>query len=331
MKAKAILFAGIGKVEIGSVLIPDPGPGEVLIKAEASCVSPGTELRCLTGRQDNMPAFPFIPGYTLTGRVIGRGPGATLKDGTLVFCAGTTQSDVNRLWGAHVSHAVKAEHDVIALPDGTDPVDASLAQLGAISYHGVRLGKPLPHETVAVIGLGPIGMLSARLHAASGARVVAADLSPERVALAKKSGIEAFAPRGSLRAAFAEVIPDGADIVVDSTGAPPVLADAAAIARDKAWGPEPVGGARLVIQGSYATDAKPCFPHRDVFMKELVTLMPRSENKVDYLAVIDLVRRGKVMLRDLAGTPHKPEDAPEVYRDLGASKGTMLTAVFTWS
>ncbi len=42
MKAKAILFTGIDKVEIGSVLIPDPGPGEVLIKAVSSCISAGT-------------------------------------------------------------------------------------------------------------------------------------------------------------------------------------------------------------------------------------------------------------------------------------------------
>jgi len=56
------------------------------------------------------------------------------------------------------------------------PSIAAATKLAAIAYRGVRLARPKPHETVAVIGLGAIGLLAAQLHAQSGARVVAADL-----------------------------------------------------------------------------------------------------------------------------------------------------------
>lgn len=62
MQNRALLFAAPHQVSLGETTLPDPGPGEVLIETAFSCVSPGTELRCLAGRQVDRPPFPFIPG-----------------------------------------------------------------------------------------------------------------------------------------------------------------------------------------------------------------------------------------------------------------------------
>jgi threonine dehydrogenase-like Zn-dependent dehydrogenase len=70
--------------------------------------------------------------------------------------------------------------------------------LAAIAYRGVRLAQPRLHETVAVIGLGPIGQCSARLFAATGARVVALDRIPERVAHLQGLGFDARVVAGDL-------------------------------------------------------------------------------------------------------------------------------------
>ena len=51
MQAQAVLFRGVNEVTVEAVEIPAPGPGEVLIQTACSTVSPGTELRCLAGRQ----------------------------------------------------------------------------------------------------------------------------------------------------------------------------------------------------------------------------------------------------------------------------------------
>ncbi|NJM07355.1 hypothetical protein HC891_15970 [Candidatus Gracilibacteria bacterium] len=181
MDAHAILHTAANTVALAPVAIPEPGPGQVLVETLYSCISPGTELRCLAGQQPDAAQWPYIPGYALTGRVIAAGPETTLATGTLVFCSGTMAASVARMWGGHVSHALQYERAVYPLPSNVDPLAAALAKLAAITYHGMRLSRPQPHEQVAVIGLGPIGQLAARLHQLSGARVVAADPLAERV------------------------------------------------------------------------------------------------------------------------------------------------------
>ena len=75
--------------------------------------------------------------------------------------------------------------------------------------------------------------LAARLHALSGARIAAVDLSPDRVALSKEAGVEAYVVKKSLAATFASVLPQ-----------------ALAAAKEKPWDDTAGLGARVVIQGS---------------------------------------------------------------------------------
>src|SRR5687767_7694195 len=103
MKAQAIVFAGVGNVELRGLKLPEPGPGELLLETLFSGISPGTELRCLAGKQGGAE-FPFVAGYAMVARVIGRGAGASLADGTLVFSMGSEHcGEVNRAWGGHMS------------------------------------------------------------------------------------------------------------------------------------------------------------------------------------------------------------------------------------
>jgi 2-desacetyl-2-hydroxyethyl bacteriochlorophyllide A dehydrogenase len=111
MKTKAILFTAPEQVSVAPVETPPPAAGELLIETPYTLVSPGAELRCLAGQQPGA-IFPFIPGYSLVGRVVSRGPGAALPEGTALFCSGTSQASVNRVWGGHTSYAVYAESDV---------------------------------------------------------------------------------------------------------------------------------------------------------------------------------------------------------------------------
>jgi 2-desacetyl-2-hydroxyethyl bacteriochlorophyllide A dehydrogenase len=254
MQTRAVLFTGVEAVSVGTVELPEPGAGEVLVENAYSCISPGTEMRCLAGKQPNA-AWPFVPGYSAAGRVIARGEGVALEVGTALMGA-------NRMWGGHTGHAVVSATGVFPLPENVDLLDASMTKLAAIAYHGLRHSNPLPHERVALVGLGPIGQLSARLHRLTGARVVAADLSSERVELARGAGVDAIQPTDGVAGAFREVFPDGADVVVDATGAPAVLREAIALARDSAWGDENLSiRPRLLVQGSYPADS-PCRTRR---------------------------------------------------------------------
>ena len=185
--------------------------------------------------------------------------------------AGGTQALV---WGGHCEYAVAPMAEIVPVPDGLDSLHATLAKLMAIAYHGLRMSRPAPHETVFVLGLGPIGRLSAALHAATGARVIAADLHPARRAAAEAAGIETVDPADSLVNAFTAVAPEKAQIVVEATGAVSVFPDCARLLRDLPWDDHPHDSARLLVQATYADN--PAFPYWELFHTEASILVPRD-------------------------------------------------------
>ncbi len=328
METRAVMAVAINRVEARPVEVPPPGPGEVLIRTSHTCISPGTELRCLAGLQQGTPGWPFILGYALVGHVEAVGPGAHLAVGARVLCGGTSRAATHRLWGGHIGLAVQPENAVHIIPAGVDPVEAAVGRILAIALHGVSLSRPDPHETVAVVGLGLIGQLSARLHAMGGARVVGIDRSASRVEVARGAGIEGLAAQDAATA-FRERVPDGADLVVDATGSPTALAASIECARDRPYEDLPLAGPRLLLQGSYPGDFT--VPYHPVFRREMTVLVPRDRQPRDMRAALDLLARRRIGVRDLVGRVCPPEAAQEVYDALRDPGGELLTAVFDWT
>ena len=328
MNTRAILFTAPNEVAVGPAEVPAPGPGEVLVEAHYSCISPGTELRSLAGLQAGTPGWPFIPGYAQSGVVLEAGPGVGLAPGTRVFTSGTTRADHLLLWGGHIGHAVMPAGRVFPLPDAVDMVTASMAKLVAIAYRGVRLARPLPHELVAVVGLGPIGQLSARLFATTGARVIGVDTRMARVDVLRAAGIDAFVPAGDMAADFRAVAGRGADIVVDATGTPTVLPHSIMLADEKPFDDSLVSGARLVIQGSYPGGFT--LPYQESFRRELTIHIPRDQQPRDLRAVLELMADGRVDVRSVISDVRTPDAAPATYAALQAGDGELLTVAYAW-
>ncbi|GEM_PF-456616 len=327
MDGRALLFRGVNEVGVGQAVFPQPEGDQALVEVLYSAVSPGTELRCLRGQQPNAPAYPYIPGYSSVGRVIAVGADAGIAPGTLVFSGGTEKADYAILWGGHSSHVVKASSKLMPIPDGVDPRQAVLAKLAAIAYHGVRLGRAQPHEEVLVVGLGAIGQLSARLHTLTGARVVALDRAGDRVAVAHHAGIEAYTTDDGVLPAARRALPHGADVLVDATGVPAVLAHVLHLGRDIPWDDSLMPGSRLLIQGSYPGDVP--LDYDTAFRKELTIVTPRDNQPRDIAAVLNFMARGQLNVDDLASQIAAPDDAPAIYDALAS--GEMLTALFDWS
>jgi len=83
MRSLYVVFTGPEKVEAREETVDDPGPGEVLCRAEKSLVSIGTETHCLRGVFDpgtnwaDWVRYPFRPGYSMVGRVVKIGAGVS--------------------------------------------------------------------------------------------------------------------------------------------------------------------------------------------------------------------------------------------------------------
>lgn len=328
MKTTAIIFTAPGHVELADIQLPDPTGQELLVETMLTAISPGTERRVLSGGQAGA-TFPLVPGYMNLGRVIGRAPGARpdIPDGTLVFSGGSKYTPFCRRWGGHVGHAVTDA--VFAVGTHTSPKAAVIAKLCAISFQGTRHSLPTMDDRVAVVGLGPIGQLSARIHAISGASVTGFDISPERVALARRAGCEAVVIEGSLTETGARQNPGGYDVVVDATGALPVLQHSIRILRDRAWTDPPASpGVRLLIQGSYPGSIS--FDYLELFMKGAILHLPRDCQPNDIQSCLNLMERGVLRVEDLISRIDSPQNAPEVFAMLSAPAGDYMTSIFDW-
>ena len=275
----------------------------------------------MAGAQAGTSEWPFIPGYSLAGTVVETGAETEIPIGATVFTAGTQRASVARMWGGHVGYAVVAESRIYRADSSVDLAALSLVHLAAIAHHGVRMAEIAPRERVAVVGLGPIGQLSARLFSIAtrenGGEVRAYDLRESRVEVAREAGIESST----------ETPEEGwADVVVDATGSVRSLPSVIAAGREKSWAEPGTDGVRILIQGSYPGSID--IPYEEVFAKQARLLFPRSADASDIEAVIRLLELGKLSMDGLVDA-FSVDQAAEVYASL--AKGDQLSAVFRWA
>lgn len=198
-------------LELTQVPIPVPGPGQVLIRMEATGVC-HTDLHAARGDWPVKPTLPFIPGHEGVGIIVetGRGvagltPGdrvglAWLHDacGHCEYCAGgweTLCADQHNsgysVNGTFAEYAIGNASHVLPLPGGTDPVAlAPILCAGVTTYKGLLETEARPGQWVAISGVGGLGHLAVQYAIAMGLRVVAIDVSAEKLALARALGAE---------------------------------------------------------------------------------------------------------------------------------------------
>lgn len=331
MNAQCILFTGVRRVELGEATLPAPTPDDIVIETILSCISPGTELRCLAGEEAGLgnDSFPFVPGYSLVGKVIKADAAGQHAAGSLVFSTGNRHASVRCAWGGHLSHAVVPAASAYAIPAGISLANASLLKLAAITHRGLRLAECKPGEKVVVVGLGPIGQLSARIFQTAGADVIGTDLSLERVESARAAGVKAevLGPDGDI-SRLRTLLPEGAAIVVDATGFVPALTTSLSLLADKPWDESSPDPSRLIIQGSYAKPLS--LPYATAFAKELRISFPRDSQLSDMEAVGHLMVSNELTAEDLVSHMYPVSRAAETYAELQQSKIGLLTAVFDW-
>src|SRR5512140_1307272 len=230
-----------GKTTIVEVPVPTPRAGQALVQVAASLVSAGTERmlvefgeKSLVGKARSRPDLvrqvldkmkregllatleatfnrldsPISLGYSSAGTIIALGEGMDgFKVGQRVACAGGG-------YAIHAEYNLVPHNLLTPLPDSVDFESAAFTTLGAIALHGFRLAGPQVGESVAVIGMGLLGLLAAQVAAAAGCRVLGMDTNPQRVALAGSLGLQAVAREQAVEAAQAFTGNRGFDAVL---------------------------------------------------------------------------------------------------------------------
>ena len=181
--------SGNGTIKALEQDLPELKRGTVFVKVEASLVSPGTEVggwHAFAGQKMNPSPRKETPfGYSNAGIVIQLGEEVTeFQPGDRVACIGAG-------FALHSDYAVVPHHLCISLPDKVSFEQGAYSMLLATAMQTLRRGEPEFGEYVCVVGLGMVGLLTARLYQLAGNYVLGWDKNATRVAFAKQWGIEA--------------------------------------------------------------------------------------------------------------------------------------------
>ena len=208
-----------------------PESGQVLLKTKVSLLSTGTETIVFSRNfdagthWDDWVRYPFFPGYACAGVVVETGPDVTgFRPGDLVVCR-----------QGHRSHSTLSASDCYPVPAGLPPEEAVWFPLAKIAGHGVRAAGITLGDSVAIIGAGPIGQMTARWALAAGAgKVVVMDRAETRLAMAASAGaipVQASAEEAldQVRSALGGAKPR---VVIDTTGNAAVLQTAFGLVAD---------------------------------------------------------------------------------------------------
>jgi len=212
MKIRRVVFPKVNEVQLEEVEVDiKVGTNEILIETLTTIVSPGTELACLSGLA-NWAVFPFCPGYGAIGKVIEIGTNIkNIKVGDIILT-----------YSNHASHA-KAQVIAVKVPEGLDPVKAVFARMANVSITSLRVSKVELGDSVAVIGLGLVGNLTAQLFQIGGCNVIGLDKIEKRIEVAKLCGIEKvinIEKDDPVKGVLKFTNGKGCEVVVDATGNP---------------------------------------------------------------------------------------------------------------
>ena len=208
MKA-AVVHAFTDPLKIENRPTPVPGPGQVLVRVEASGLC-HTDIHAARGEWPVKPSPPFIPGHESVGLVEALGPGvSTISVGDRVavpwlgsacgaceFCVGgwetlcLSQSNTGySVDGGFAEYVVANAAYVGHVPAGVDPFDAApLTCAGVTTYKAVKCSGVRQSDLCAVFGIGGLGHLALQYAVIAGARVAAVDIFDAKLDLAKELG-----------------------------------------------------------------------------------------------------------------------------------------------
>jgi alcohol dehydrogenase, propanol-preferring len=210
MKA-AVVHDFTQPLTIDEVAVPEPGPGEIVVRIETSGLC-HTDIHAAHGDWPVKPTPPFIPGHEGVGIVTALGPAVTevaLGDrvalpwlgyacGTCEYCTTgwETLCEQQRntgysIDGGYAEYARAAAAYVAKVPDGVDPLDAApLTCAGVTTYKAVKVSGARPASLVAVFGIGGLGHLALQYAKIFGATVVAVDVVDDKLDLARELGAD---------------------------------------------------------------------------------------------------------------------------------------------
>lgn len=239
---KAIVFPNAQAIAVEKVADPTPQPDEVVVQVAMSGIC-GTDLHIY--HNEYMSQFPLIPGHEFGGRIVALGSAVTglelgqrvavdpnLYCGYCEFCR-AEQANHCLNWqgvgitrpGGFAEYVAAPAHACYPVPESLSDRQMAFIEPLACIVHGMKRLPLAPADNILLYGAGPIGLLLLQaLRHRGAAQIVVVEKQPSRLALAAQLGATVtLTPGPDLDAQLRALAPHGFQIVVDATGAPPVI------------------------------------------------------------------------------------------------------------
>ncbi|GHI08871.1 alcohol dehydrogenase [Streptomyces cellostaticus] len=360
MAVRAAVLPAIGApLEITDIELPDPGPGQVRVRLAAAGVC-HSDLSLSNGTM-RVPV-PAVLGHEGAGTVVAVGEGVThVAPGAPVVlnwapscgtCHACTLGEVwlcaNAMNGAAdvyartadgtdlhpgLNVAAFAEETVVSascvlpLPEGVPLVDAALLGCAVLTGYGAvhHCAQVRPGETVAVFGVGGVGLAtlqSARIAGAS--RIIAVDVSPEKEELARAAGATDYVLASDTTPREIRALTDkqGVDVSVECVGR--------AVSIRAAWESTRRGG-RTTVVGIGGKDQEVTFNALEIFHwgRTLSGCVYGNTDPARDLPVLaEHVREGRLDLSTLVTERIALEGIPAAFDNMLEGKGGRALVVF---
>jgi 2-desacetyl-2-hydroxyethyl bacteriochlorophyllide A dehydrogenase len=316
-------MAGVRDVGVEDIPIPNPGPGEILVRLRATAICTW-EQRSYSGAQDNK--FPFVGGHESAGEVSAIGPGTQtdLQVGERVALGPSScgrchwcLTGQDRACQMHYGGAVKygaawgpggfAEYKaqpadgvyrVGEAPFGT----AALSEPLSCALHANRLLDHRVGRDVVVLGAGVMGLMNVTAAKQYGCRVIVSELDPGRLQMAKRMGADELidASQEDPVARVKELTEGrGAEAVIAAIGHDNANKQGMAMLSD---------GGRFVLFAAAHPEPAFTFAPNEMHNRETGVLGVVSKEKQDFYAATRLIRYGLVDLSPLIDVRYPLEE-----------------------
>lgn len=278
---------------------------------------------------------PLPLGYCNVGKVIEVG------DGVAEFKVGDRVASN----GQHAEFVCIPKNLVAHIPNNVSDQEAAFTVIGSIGLQGIRLVNPTFGETVVVVGLGLIGLLSAEMLMANGCKVIGYDLDDAKVELAKKKGVIAFNPEAGtnpVNFVQSETGGIGADAILITASAKSneIISQCAQMSRKRG---------RIVLVGVIGLDiSRADFYEKELSFQVSCSYGPgryddnyegkgidyplsfvRWTEKRNFEAILGSISSGKLNVKDLISEIIPIEEFDKVYGEIGTSKS--IASIFSYN
>jgi L-iditol 2-dehydrogenase len=312
MTMKVARYYGAGDIRIEEMPLPEPGPGEVMVRIRASGICGSDVMHWYREGRG-----PVVLGHEIGGEIAAAGRGVTayrpgdrvtashhVPCNTCRYCTSghhtvcDTLRKTNFYPGGFAEYVllpqINVDRGVYLLPDGMSFEEATFVEPLACVYRGQRIAGTRIGRSALVIGSGISGLLHVQLAKTLGASpVVASDINEFRLDAARKFGADNVIHAGDDLPAVFRDLNNGrpADIVILTAGAEGAIS--------QAFRSVDRGGTVLFFAPAGKGVSVP-LPVNELFWRNEMTLTSSyAANYEEHMISMELIRQGRVNVRDM--------------------------------